>query len=57
MYISYINSNPNQDGPFWGLLTDVGSRKDSSFLKVSHISNNDETWHNYTLRKEDPRNT
>ena len=25
-------------------------------LKQSHISYNDETWHSYTLPKEDPKN-
>ena len=39
---------------FLGLLTDGGEPK---WLKsVSHISCNDETWHSYTLPKEDPKN-
>ena len=40
MYISYINLNPNQDGRFWVCSQMV-------------MSNNDETWHNYTSSEED----
>ena len=38
------------------LLTDGAVQKvPSSSLNLSHISYNDETWHNYTLPKEDPK--
>ena len=30
--------------------------KAPSLLNLSHISYNDETWHSYTLPKEDPKN-
>ena len=26
------------------------------FFNLSHLSSNDEIWHSYTLRKEDPKN-
>ena len=39
-----------------GLLTDGAVLKVlSPSLNLSHISYNDETWHNYTLPKEDPK--
>ena len=44
----YMNLNPVQDGHFWGC-----SRM-GPFL--GHISYNDETWHSYTLPREDQKN-
>ena len=43
----YMNLNPVQDGHFWGC-----SRM-GPFL--GHISYNDETWHSYTLPREDQK--
>ena len=34
-----------------------GGGKRPSFPKICDTSYNDETWHTYTLPKEDPRNT
>ena len=49
--------NPIQDGHF-AVCYRMGGSKRSPFLKsVSHISYNDETWHNYTLPKDNPKNT
>ena len=44
-----ISFNPIQDGPFRGFSGMAPSLK-------CHISCNDETWHIYTLSKEDPKN-
>ena len=48
--------NPIQDGLFWG----CSRMRLEDFLfplpKICHISYNDETWHSYTLPKEDPKN-
>ena len=48
---SPLHLNPIQDGPFQG-YSRIG-RKGPSSLNLSHISYNDETWHIYTLTKED----
>ena len=42
--------NPIQDGLFRGCSRMRGGRGG----KKTHISCNDETWHSYTLPKEDP---
>ena len=54
--------NPIQDGPFRGFSRMGagggvgGGQKSPTPLNVSHISHNDETWHSYTLPKEDLKN-
>ena len=49
--------NPIQDEPFWGCSwMRGGGAKSSPPKNLSHISYKDETWHNYTLPKEDPKN-
>ena len=49
--------NPIQDRPFWGCSQmGDGSQKGHPHKNLSHISYNDETWHNYTLPKEDSKN-
>ena len=45
--------NPIQDGHFRGCSRMGGSK--SPHTSLSHISCNDETWHSYTLPKEDPK--
>ena len=41
---------------FWGLLTDGRAKKPNlRSQRICHTSYNDETWHNYTLPKEDPK--
>ena len=49
-----LNVNPIQDGHFWG-CSRMMEQKAPSLLHLSHISYNDETWHSYTLPKEDPK--
>lgn len=56
--------NPVQDGPFWGcaflgLLQDgrEGVKKPTPSLKICYTYPcNDETWHSYSLTREDPEN-
>ena len=50
----YLNSI--QDGPFRGCSRMGVGQKSPPPKNLSHISYNDETWHNYTLSKEDPKN-
>ena len=50
----YYIINPIQDGLFSGLLTDGRGAKRTP-PKICHTSYNDETWHSYTLPKEDPK--
>ena len=46
--------NPIQDGPFWGCLRiRVGWRGGGGEGEIFY---HDETWHSYTLPKEDPKN-
>ena len=47
--------NPIQDGTFWGCSRIWGTKSLAS-LKSSHKSYNDESWHSYTLPKEDSKN-
>ena len=47
--------NPIQDGLFWG-CSRMGALFGSPSLKSATHSYNDETWHSYTLPKEDPKN-
>ena len=49
-----LNVNPIQDGHFWG-CSRMMEQKAPPLLHLSHISYNDETWHSYTLPKEDPK--
>ena len=56
---SWMCVNPIQDGLFWGMLTDGGwewGKKALPPLNLLRISYNDETWHSYTLPKEDSKN-
>ena len=46
--------NPIQDGLLWGCspMEGGGTKMPTIPKNLSHISYNDETWHNYTLPKE-----
>ena len=60
-YMSYINYrtyvfNPIQDGLFRGCSRMGGAFWPPLFQNLPHISYNDESWHSYTLPKEDPKN-
>ena len=48
--------NPIQDGLFRS-CSRMGEPKGPPLQNLSHISDIDETWHSYTLLKEDPKNT
>ena len=48
--------NPIQDGLFRS-CSRMGEPKGPPLQNLSHISDIDETWHSYTLPKEDPKNT
>ena len=56
---TFIRSlNPIQDGLFRGCSRIATEEEGGPFsLNLSHISYIDETWHSYTLPKEDPKNT
>ena len=47
------NINSIQDGPFRGCSRMGVGEKDPPSLNLSHISDNDETWHSYTLSAPD----
>ena len=40
----------------WGEGEGGGGQKGSPLPKICHTSYNDETWHSYTLPKEDQKN-
>ena len=44
--------NPIHDGPFRG-SSQMEGKKTASLYILLHTSQNDETWHSYTLPKED----
>ena len=47
--------NPIQNGHFWGCSRMEGAKRSPPSKILSHISCNDETWHNHTLPKEDKK--
>ena len=47
--------NPIQDGLFWG-CSRMGGGLFAPFPKTCHTILQYETWHSYTLPKEDPKN-
>ena len=51
------NLNPIKDGLFRGCSIIDGGEEAPSLESVTHIPNNDETWHSYTLPKKDQTNT
>ena len=54
---SYVNSLTVFRMSFFGAAQGWGEgKKAPPPLNLSHISYNDENWHNYTLPKEDPKN-
>ena len=58
-FVKRLYINPIQDGLFWGWSRMVGRRdKKASPLKSAFPlkSYNVETWHTYTLPKENPKN-
>ena len=50
-----LDFNPIQDGHFPG-CSRMGRGGKKTPLPKNHKSSNDETWHSYTLPKEDPKN-
>ena len=55
LIFNYWYLNPIQDGAFRG-CSRMGGAKKLLLPKMSHIFCNDETWHSYTLRKENQKN-
>ena len=54
---SNFRFNPIQNRLFRGCSQVAwGVGKKTPSLNLPHISHNDETWHSYILRKEDPKN-
>ena len=57
--IDSLTFNPIQDGHFRGCSRwegGGGGLKAQTAKNLLHISHNDETWHSYTLPKENPKN-
>ena len=50
------NLNPIKDELFRGCSITDGGEEAPSLKYVTHIPNNDETWHSYTLPKKDQTN-
>ena len=51
-----MSINAIQDVSFEGCSKMEGGEKGFPSLNLSHIFCNNETWHDYTLPKEDPKN-
>ena len=51
----WFDINPNQDGHCRG-CSRVGCQNTPPLPKICDTSYNDETWHSYTLPREDPKN-
>ena len=54
-FLADVTFNPIQDEHFWGCSW-MREGEDPAPKNLSDISYNNETWHSYTLPREDPKN-